>query len=42
MVFSGYLGQVTDVMFISDGKIIITGSSDKSVKLWNLEGEELI
>jgi WD40 repeat protein len=32
---------VSSVSFSPDGKTIVSGSGDKTIKLWNLEGKEL-
>jgi hypothetical protein len=37
----GHSGIVTSVVFSPDGKTIATGSDDKTVKLWNLNGQEM-
>ncbi len=37
----GHSSFVSSVAFSPDGKTIATGSLDKTVKLWNLEGKEL-
>ncbi|MBD2296367.1 CHAT domain-containing protein [Anabaena sphaerica FACHB-251] len=34
--------EVTDISFSPDGKIIATASKDKTVKLWGLDGQEII
>jgi hypothetical protein len=37
----GHSGIVLSVVFSPDGKTIATGSSDNTVKLWNLNGQEM-
>ncbi|TYQ30162.1 WD40 repeat domain-containing protein [Pseudanabaena sp. UWO310] len=37
----GHNKPVTSVAFSPDGKTIASGSNDKTIKLWNLEGKEL-
>ncbi|NER28350.1 MAG: hypothetical protein F6J89_12120, partial [Symploca sp. SIO1C4] len=37
----GHSGSVTSVSFSSNGKLIVSGSEDKTVKLWNIEGSLL-
>ncbi|ELS32234.1 MULTISPECIES: WD40 repeat domain-containing protein [Pseudanabaena] len=37
----GHNKSVTSVAFSPDGKTIASGSNDKTIKLWNLEGKEL-
>ncbi len=39
---SGHSSGVNSVAFSSDGKYIISGSSDKSVKLWSVEERKLV
>lgn len=34
-------GEITNVSFSSDGKMIATASADKTVKLWSLDGKEI-
>ncbi|MEM6255401.1 MAG: TIR domain-containing protein [Cyanobacteria bacterium P01_D01_bin.156] len=38
---AGHQGDLWSAQFSPDGTMIVTASSDKTVKLWNLEGEEL-
>ncbi|MEA5477179.1 WD40 repeat domain-containing protein [Pseudanabaena galeata UHCC 0370] len=38
----GHRSGVKSVTFSPDGKTIASGSYDKSIKLWNLDGEELL
>jgi len=38
----GHTSCVKSVVISSDGKRVVSGSSDKSIKVWNLEtGEEI-
>ncbi|NEP01623.1 MAG: hypothetical protein F6K58_23795 [Symploca sp. SIO2E9] len=37
----GHSGSVTSLSFSSKGKLIVSGSEDKTVKLWNIEGSLL-
>ncbi len=39
--FFAHSDSVVSVAFSPDGKTIVTGSWDKTVKLWNLEGKEI-
>ncbi|WP_434685150.1 nSTAND1 domain-containing NTPase [Pseudanabaena minima] len=39
--FLGHNESVNSIVFSPDGKTIATGSGDKTVKLWNLEGKEI-
>ncbi|KAH7904024.1 quinon protein alcohol dehydrogenase-like superfamily [Hygrophoropsis aurantiaca] len=39
-VFEGHTGSVTSVAYFSDGKHIISGSSDKTVRIWNVESQK--
>jgi WD40 repeat protein len=39
--FTGHSNWVSSVAFAPDGKTIASGSSDNTIKLWNLEGKEL-
>ena len=38
----GHTDEVTSVAFTQDGQFLISGSADKSVKLWNLKTGQLI
>ena len=40
-VFSGHLEYVTSVAFSPDGTRILTGSKDKTARLWSIEGEQM-
>ena len=37
----GHSSDITSIAFNPDGKSIVSGSGDKTVKLWSLEGKEL-
>ncbi|WDD36975.1 CHAT domain-containing protein (plasmid) [Nostoc sp. UHCC 0926] len=37
-----HLDEVTDVSFSPNGQIIATASKDKTVKIWSLDGQEII
>ncbi|MFN0215541.1 MAG: WD40 repeat domain-containing protein, partial [Saprospiraceae bacterium] len=39
--FTGHASSVRSVAFSPDGKQVLTGSYDKTAKLWNLSGREL-
>ena len=39
--FNGHTGHVTSVAFSSDGTHIVSGSSDTSVRMWDLEYDGL-
>ena len=40
--FTGHTGHIWGLAFSSDGKRLVSGSSDKTVRLWNVErGEEI-
>ena len=39
--FSGHSDYVTSVAFSPDGQYILTGSSDHTAKLWDLQGQEV-
>ncbi len=41
-VFAGHTGSITTLDFSPDGKLIVSGSRDKSVKMWNVLTGELI
>jgi WD40 repeat protein len=42
-VFRGHAGVVTGLAFLSDGRRIVTGSKDGTVRIWNAEtGAELV
>src|SRR5262249_29906114 len=41
--FEGHNGPITCLAFLPDGKSIVTGSSDKTIRVWNVQtGEEVL
>ena len=36
-IFSGHTGRVTSLVFLLDGKSLVSGSDDKTVKLWDMQ-----
>lgn len=42
MSFFGHSEPVSCGSFTNDGKLLITGSEDKSLKIWNLKDQKLI
>ena len=40
-VLEGHTAAVRSVAFSPDGRQVLTGSSDKTAKLWNLDGQEV-
>ncbi|KAJ3792300.1 quinon protein alcohol dehydrogenase-like superfamily [Lentinula aff. detonsa] len=42
VILMGHTGQITAVMFSPDGKRIVSGSSDKSIRIWNADTGEAI
>jgi WD40 repeat protein len=41
IVFQGHEDSVTSVAFSPDGKTIVSGSKDNTLRLWNLQGNQL-
>jgi WD40 repeat protein len=39
--FKGHKGSIQQVIFSPDSKLIASASDDKTIKLWNLKGQEL-
>ncbi len=42
LTFTGHDEWVNSVTFSSDGKFFVTGSSDKTIKVWNVDGKCLM
>jgi WD40 repeat protein len=40
--FEGHTGSVWSVAFSSDGKQIVSGSDDKSIRVWDAETGEML
>jgi WD40 repeat protein len=38
--FKGHLGPVFSVSFLNDNNFVISGSSDNTLKLWNMQTGE--
>ena len=41
-ILKGHTGAVTSVIFSYDEYLLVSGSTDKTVKLWNVEKQEII
>jgi WD40 repeat protein len=40
-IFQGHKGNISSVAFSSDGKTIVSGSSDWTLRLWDLQGNQI-